>query len=333
MEITAKAPTRIDLAGGTLDIWPLYLFFDETVTINAAINLYATAKLQTLPDSRIEVFSRDQNESVQVDGLSSLSTEGKLPLLARLIRHFAPAQGFRLETDCMAPAGSGLGGSSALAIAVSGALNELTHKAYSREDLIAVCRDIEAQVLGIPTGEQDYYAAAYGGLNAWRFRVQNVERESYPLPLADLQERIVLFYTGRSRNSGLNNWKVFKSCIDGEPSIAAAFRKIKEETSRLHSALKTGDWGEAYEAIHNEWIARKELAPSITTPEIEDLIEFGITNGSRTGRVCGAGGGGCVVFMIDSFTRPYLCELAKERGYNLLPFELVSDGLTIETKS
>jgi D-glycero-alpha-D-manno-heptose-7-phosphate kinase len=332
MEIIAKAPTRIDLAGGTLDIWPLYLFFDETVTINAAISLYATAKLQALPDSRIEIISKDQNESATVDSLTALNVNGKLPLITRLIRHFAPDKGFRLETDCLAPAGSGLGGSSSLAIAVSGALNEFTQKGYSREDLIAVCRDIEAQVLGIPTGEQDYYAATYGGLNAWRFRVQNVERESYSLALADLQERIVLFYTGQSRNSGLNNWKVFKSCIDGEPQIAAAFRKIKEETLRLHSALKSEDWGEAYEAIHGEWMARKELAPTITTPEIEELIEFGITNGSRTGRVCGAGGGGCVVFIIDSFTRPYLCDLAKERGYNLLSFELVSDGLTIETK-
>ena len=331
MQITAKAPTRIDLAGGTLDIWPLYLLYDESITINLAINLFATASLQPLPDSRIQIVSKDQNASLEAAHLTELSKDGQLSLLSRLIHHFAPTQGFHLETDCKAPAGSGLGGSSALAIAVSGALNELTQKRYASSELVEICRDVEAQVLGIPTGEQDYYAAVYGGFNAWHFRVQKVEQEPYRLPLHELQERLLLFYTGQPRSSGLNNWQVFKSCIDGDGNISEAFLQIKQETNRLHRALKEEDWGEAYEAIHNEWVARKKLAPSICTPEIEELIEFGITNGSRTGRVCGAGGGGCVVFVIDSFTRPYLYDLARERGYQVLDFEPVSEGLTVTT--
>jgi len=331
MTIVAKAPTRIDLAGGTLDIWPLYLFLDEAITINVAINLYATAKLDSLPVMKIELVSKDQDASEDADNVASLSKEGKLSLLARLVQHFAPVNGFRLETDCMAPAGAGLGGSSSLAIAVCAVLNEFTQRGYSPEEIIGVARDVEAQVLGIPTGEQDYYAAVYGGLNAWHFRVQKVDRETYNFPLNELHERLLLFYSGKPRHSGINNWQVFKSRVEGDPVATGALKTIKEQTLKLHHALKEEDWGEAYEAIHNEWLARKTLAPTITTPEIEELIEFGITNGSRTGRVCGAGGGGCVVFIIDPFTRPYLYDLSQERGFRLLDFEIATEGLQLTT--
>jgi D-glycero-alpha-D-manno-heptose-7-phosphate kinase len=249
-----------------------------------------------------------------------------------LIHQFEPSEGFRLATDSAAPAGSGLGGSSSLAIAVCGALNEFTRKGYSQEDLIGIARDVEAQVLGIPTGEQDYYAAMYGGFNAWHFQVRKVERENYPIALQELQDRLLLFFTGQPRSSGINNWQVFKSKIDGDEKTSSALKRIKEETRRVHEGLKNEDWGEVYEGIHNEWGARKVLAPGITTPEIEEMIEFGITNGSRTGRVCGAGGGGCVFFVIDSFTRPYLYDLSKERGYHILDFELVSEGLTVTSE-
>ncbi len=329
MQITSRAPSRIDLAGGTLDLWPLYLFFDEAITINVAINLFATTKLEPVSGNAIEIISRDQNAREGAERLDQLSKEGKLSLISRLVHHFAPSSGFRIETDSMAPAGSGLGGSSSLAIAVCGALNEFTKKGYSPEDLIGVARDVEAQVLGIPTGEQDYYAAVYGGFNAWHFRVRNVERKNYAMDLSEIQERLILFYTGMPRSSGINNWQVYKSCIDGDAGVRQSLRTIREETIKLDHAIRNEDWGEASEAIQNEWIARKNLAPGITTPEIEELIEFGITNGSRTGRVCGAGGGGCVVFLIDTFTRPYLYDLAKERGYHLLDFEVVSEGLTV----
>jgi D-glycero-alpha-D-manno-heptose-7-phosphate kinase len=332
MEILAKAPTRIDLAGGTLDIWPLYLLVGEAITINVAINLYATAKIQPLSDKKVKIVSKDQGATQEAEEVFGLHhNDGKLSLLTRLIQHFAPTQGFVLETDCQAPAGAGLGGSSALAIAACGALNEFTGKKYSPEELIVVARDTEAQVLGIPTGKQDYYAAVYGGFNAWHFRVRKVDREPFEIPLEELQEQLLLFYSGQPRSSGMNNWQIIKNRIDGDSNTVEMLQMIKQETDRVYRALKEKDWGEAYEAIHNEWEARKKLAPTITTPEIEELIEFGITNGSRTGRACGAGGGGCVVFLIDSFTRPYLYDLSKEKGYQVLDFEIAREGLTVQT--
>jgi D-glycero-alpha-D-manno-heptose-7-phosphate kinase len=331
MQILAKAPTRIDLSGGTLDIWPLYLLVGGAITINLAINLYATAKLQTLPGTKVSIVSKDQKATQEADNFSGLHHDGGLGLITRLIQHFAPSQGFQLETDCQAPAGAGLGGSSSLAIAVCGALNEFTGNKYSQEELIGVARDVEAQVLGIPTGRQDYYSAMYGGFNAWHFLVEKVEREAYPTSFDELQERLLLFYSGQQRWSGMNNWQIIKNRIDGDTNTVEMLQMIKQETEKLHKAIKEEDWGEAYEAIHHEWMARKRLAPTITTPEIEELIEFGITNGSRTGRVCGAGGGGCVVFVIDTFTRQYLYDLAKEKNYHILDFEVAREGLSVQT--
>lgn len=332
MQISAKAPTRIDLSGGTLDIWPLYLLVGEAITINVAVNLYATATIQPHADKSVRIVSKDQKGTQEAADFTALNhQDGKLSLLTRLIQHFAPAGGFTLETDCLAPAGAGLGGSSSLAIAVCGALNEFTGKKYLPEELIGVARDVEAQVLGIPTGEQDYYAALYGGFNAWHFRVQKVEREPYEIPFDELQDRLLLFYSGQQRSSGMNNWQIFKNRIDGDPNTIEMLQMIKQETDRVHRALKDQDWGEAFEGIHNEWVARQKLAPTIATPEIEELIEFGITNGSRTGRACGAGGGGCVVFLIDTFTRQYLYDLSKEKNYHVLDFEIAREGLTVQT--
>lgn len=329
MQITAQAPTRIDLAGGTLDIWPLYLMEEDSVTVNVAVNLYARATLQELANGKIEIVSQDQNTTESYESMDALDVTGRLSLISRLVRHFAPRSGLRLETDCTAPAGSGLGGSSSLAIAVSGALNEFTGRGYTREDLIAVCRDIEAQVLGIPTGEQDYYAATYGGCNGWHFGVRETKRIAYTLSPAEVCDRILLFYSGQARSSGINNWHVFRSYLDGEEHVKQALSDIRREAFRAHRSLEEEDWGEVYEAVQAEWEARKRLAPSITTPEIDDLIEFGITNGSRLGRVCGAGGGGCVVFMIDTFTRSYLYDLAKEKGHQILDFEVDTEGLAV----
>lgn len=326
--IEASAPTRIDLAGGTLDLWPLYLFVGGAVTINLAIDLYATAVIESAAGSSIEIAAIDQQQTVAARNLESLSTES-LPLLARLVRHFHPKSGFRMETQARVPAGSGLGGSSTLAIAVCGALNEFTGSGYSHDDLIGIARDVEAQVLEIPTGEQDYYAAAYGGINAWHFEVNAVRRETFRIPLDDLRDRFLLFYTGSQRNSGINNWQVFKQYVDGNRATRDALHRISEESCRLHAALRAADWKTAGSAIQQEWLARKQLAPGITTPEIEQILAFGKEQGAQAGKVCGAGGGGCLFLLVEPERKPEIERQARQRGYQLLNCGPASNGLTL----
>jgi D-glycero-alpha-D-manno-heptose-7-phosphate kinase len=250
-------------------------------------------------------------------------------LHARLIRYFEPDQGFYLETESMAPMGSGLGGSSTLAIAICGALNELTEKEFQRQDFIGIVRDIEAQVLGIPTGVQDAYAAAYGGLSGWHFGINKAQRITYPTSLSDLQNRTLLFFSGKPRNSGINNWEVFKSRIDGNSAIRNQLQKIREESYRVHQGLQTSDWDTVFQGVHQEWETRKKLAPSITTEQVEDVIRFGFERGAKAAKVCGAGGGGCLFLMMDPANRKAIADEAREKNLGLLDFEVAAEGLTV----
>lgn len=165
MRITSQAPCRVDLAGATLDIWPLYLFHHDAVTVNFAVDRYTSCELNASADGRIVLSSRDQDLREEFESLAALKAAGKfkLPILALLVRFFAPETGVTLESNSQAPAGAGISGSSALMIAIASALNKLTGRGYKLEKLREIVQNIEAQVIRVPTGAQDYFPAMYGG--------------------------------------------------------------------------------------------------------------------------------------------------------------------------
>src|SRR5579872_6385190 len=151
MKILALTPTRIDLAGGTLDIPPLYLFAEGGITLNLGITLHSEVTVESM-ESGIELISRDTGAKLTADTYESLPMTGELDLIARIVRFYRPGTGVRVETHSQAPKGSGLGASSSLLIALSGALNRLLSDQYSRDDLIRIGANLEAQCIGIPTG-------------------------------------------------------------------------------------------------------------------------------------------------------------------------------------
>ncbi|PYU86828.1 MAG: GHMP kinase, partial [Acidobacteria bacterium] len=170
MIIESKAPTRVDFAGGTLDIWPLYLFHPGAVTVNAAISLYASCVIETLAtgDKRIKLVSRDIKREESFASFAALveAKRYRLPLLAEITKFFHPQGGFTLTTDSEAPAGAGIGGSSAMAVAICAALDRFTGAGKSKVDWIHISRDAEAIVINVPTGTQDHYPPAFGGAAA-----------------------------------------------------------------------------------------------------------------------------------------------------------------------
>ena len=168
MKITAKAPCRVDMAGGTIDIWPLYLFHAAPVTVNFAVDRYASCVLETRADARITLRSRDLDGHEEFESLAALraAKRYKLPLAAYMVRYFAPATGLDLVTDSEAPAGAGISGSSTLIIALAAAFNKLTQAGHKLEKLREIAQNIEAQIIRVPTGCQDYYPAMYGGVSA-----------------------------------------------------------------------------------------------------------------------------------------------------------------------
>ena len=156
--IETSAPTRIDLAGGTIDIWPLYLFHPGAQTLNAAISLRARARITPRSDDRIAIQSEDTGVSVEADRWQDLRGEKRLRLLS-LLMHFFEARGITLTTTSDSPAGAGIAGSSALNVAVCAALADWRRTHYEPEALLQIALNIEAQAINVPTGLQDYRPA------------------------------------------------------------------------------------------------------------------------------------------------------------------------------
>src|SRR5882672_614110 len=197
----SSAPTRIDLAGGTLDIWPISHLIEDAVTVNLAVTLSAHAIVTPRRDRRLEIVSVDRGRSVLHDLPLALSAfRGPLSWLVRLTHAFAPAVPLTLTCRAEAPAGAGLGGSSALGIAIGAALAAASGERLSKDALLRRVMNLETREIGVPTGNQDYLAALWGGLSAYHHRIDGVARQ--PLPHADaLASRLVLGYTGQPRQS------------------------------------------------------------------------------------------------------------------------------------
>jgi D-glycero-alpha-D-manno-heptose-7-phosphate kinase len=327
--IEAFAPTRVDLAGGTVDIWPLYLFHERAVTVNFAVNLEARCRVTPRGDGKIVLRSTDTGESAEFDKLGELRTTPVLKLLARLIHFFAPGSGLEMVTDCAAPPGSGLAGSSALNVAICSALNRLTGARYDLETLIRIARDVEAQVIEVPTGMQDYYPAAYGGLQAIHFSPSGVHREEISSDLDRLSQRLILVYSGRQRNSGINNWDVMKRHIDGDPRVYQAFEGIIAAANRTLNALRSKSFDEIDDALAEEWANRRVLSAGITTPEIDEIVALAVSFGARSVKVCGAGGGGCLVLSVPEGRRQEIQDKLRDRRVHVIDYRITRHGVSV----
>src|SRR5205085_9238749 len=222
VRIVASAPTRIDLAGGTIDIWPLYLFHDGASTLNAAISLRAHVEVASRTDDAIELRSIDTNRTVRAATWQELDGDSDLALLALVARPYRLTTA-TVTTRGESPAGAGIAGSSALTIAVCGALARWTSGPDEPEHLLQVAMNVECQTIRVPTGVQDYRPALYGGIAAIELRVEGIRRVGLEVDPSELERRIVVAYTGAPRNSGTNNWEITKRHTDGDRHIFDCF--------------------------------------------------------------------------------------------------------------
>ncbi len=337
MRIESKAPTRIDLAGGTLDIWPLYLFHEGSLTVNCAITRYASCVIETAPESsgRIVLASRDIARKESFASLDALcnARRYKLPLLAHLVKVFRPAGGFTLTTDSEAPAGAGIGGSSALAVAICAALDQLTVAGLRREDWIHISRDVEAIVIRVPTGTQDHYPPAFGGASSIVLAAGGERREPLECDLDELEQRLVLCYTGKPRQHGINNWEVFRRHMDGDRGVSQNLEKISVIAQAMRAALEQNEWNEAGRLMRDEWDFRRRNLRTISTPRIDAVISSARRRGAISGKVCGAGGGGCVALLIDPDARASVEAAIVAAGAKVLPLRIDREGVHVQSDS
>lgn len=332
MIIETSAPTRVDLAGGTIDIPPLFLFHEGASTVNFAVDLLAKCRIETRDDDKIVLESIDRGVKFEtsLDKIGELKNEPRLELLSKLVYFFRPDVGFNMITDSQAPAGAGLAGSSTLNIACIGALNKLVGDRYTPDRFIPIAANVECQVIKVPTGFQDYYSAQYGGVASIHFAPDGIRREALEIDLKTLQERVVVLYTGEPRNSGTNNWEITKRHIDGDRELFDVFEGIRDTAAKLRGALVANEWTEVGEILRAAFPHRKRLSPMITTPHMDDLIETALDNGAIAAKVCGAGGGGCIAFFCETGRKNDVeAALAAEPGAEVLEYNVSTDGLTV----
>jgi D-glycero-alpha-D-manno-heptose-7-phosphate kinase len=330
--IESSAPTRVDLAGGTIDIWPLYLFHPGASTVNFALSLRAHCRIETRTDDKVILESRDRDVAFEstLDNIEDLVLEERLELISKLVHFFKPTTGFHLTAYSEAPAGAGLAGSSALNIACVGALNRLVGNRYDESEFVTLAANIETTVIRVPAGFQDYYPAQYGAVSCIHFRPDGIEREALNVNVAELERRVAICYTGEPRLSGINNWEVFKRHIDGDRELFQMFEGIRDSAVRMRELLLADDWEGIAESMRRAHPNRKRLAPNITTPQMDMLIDKALANGAEAAKVCGAGGGGCMAFLCaEGRKQDVEAALATEEGVEVLDWKVSREGLVV----
>lgn len=338
---TARAPTRIDLAGGTLDIWPIHLALSEpAVTVNVAVDIQAGARVQALePGAGIVLESRDRDERIHLpnrEGLAELARAGNL--LACAVLHGSTFTDLHLTTDAQSPVGAGLGGSSALLITVLAALQyaDDLRNPMQANALARLAQDIETRLLGTPTGYQDYWAPLVGGCLALTGAPGNVVCEPLRVDLEALEDHLLLLYTGQPHHSGWVNWEVVKAWIDGDPTVRSAFDDIAAIARALEGALRREDLDEALDLIVAEGARRRATWPGIATPTLDALADLAERTGARGLKILGAGGGGSALLVLDTpeqrgAVETALAALQTPDPVRQLPLRLSRSGVRISS--
>jgi D-glycero-alpha-D-manno-heptose-7-phosphate kinase len=338
--VVAHASCRVDLAGSTLDLWPLYLFHPGAVTVNFAVNILTRCQIIPGNDSSIHFKSIDTGREDHFPDFEGFCSAKKIQhhLAAHLVRFFLPAgtpqnRGFTIETNSESPTGAGISGSSALMVATVSALARYTGRKLDREEIRVIAQNVEAQLIKVPTGCQDYYPALYGGVNAIHLDVDGIHRQSIAVAPEDIESRFVLVYTGAPRHSGINNWEVFKAHINGDKRVFRNFAQIGEIARAMHAALESGEWPEVARLLGEEWKLRRTNAPGIATPLIDKLISAAKRKGALAAKVCGAGGGGCFVLFVREGSHDAVAQAIRKNGGRVLPFRVNPDGVTVVGES
>jgi D-glycero-alpha-D-manno-heptose-7-phosphate kinase len=235
-----------------------------------------------------------------------------------------------MRTRGESPAGAGIAGSSALNVAVCGALARWTGADTDPEAILETAKNVEARAIKVPTGLQDYRPAMYGGIAAIELGEHGLKRVALDIDAAELARRVVLCYTGAPRQSGTNNWEIMKRHIDGDPHVFECFERIRDTAAAMRESLEAGAWDTVGRHLAVEWENRKRLAPGVSTPQIDHLLSRATAAGAYAGKVCGAGGGGCLFCLTPPEHVDAVRETLAAGGARVLDFQIETEGLRVD---
>ena len=338
LEVKAKVPTRVDLMGGTLDLWPIHQLLERKGTINVGIGIHAKVSLAETKDKTFTIKSVDQSIT-ETGTFESICNSKKLPLIGLILNVFwdSSLPSLSLELEAESPKGAGLGGSSALAICLGAALNKASsilgksHKELDDYELIRKVQDIEAKLLFMPVGCQDYIGALRGRMNYISYPCGSVCIETQnPDKFSGMESEMIVCYSGKSRFSGMNNWELFKKFCDKDQDTLKRFKQLGDISHEGKLAFNNFDWNQIRSLSKQDWDVRKQLCPGIETEETKSIDIASLEHGAYFSRVCGAGGGGVMAIFAPEDKHQVIKEAVTKVGAVILPAQISNYGLMIE---
>ncbi|MGN6194434.1 MAG: GHMP family kinase ATP-binding protein [Ginsengibacter sp.] len=332
----SKAPLRIGLAGGGTDVSPYSDQFGGAI-LNATVSLFAYANIEPLTENKIIVEALDRKEEQQFQYASQLPIDRKLDLLKgvynRIYKDYQlPASGFRLSTFVDAPAGSGLGTSSTLVVAILGAFVEWLKLPLGDYDIAHYAYDIERNDLKLTGGKQDQYAAMFGGVNFMEFYEEDKVivnplriKSQY---LNELENNLVLYFTATSRESATIIDEQVKNVNNKNEKSIEAMHQLKEQARMMKEALLKGKLDEFGSILDFGFQQKRRMAHNISNSRIEEIYDAAKKAGATGGKISGAGGGGFMIFYCPGNTRHNVIEELKKFGGEVRNYTFIKNGLS-----
>lgn len=331
----SKAPLRIGLAGGGTDVSPYCDMYGGAV-LNATISLYAYANIQPADNKQIILEATDRNERIEFDLTDHLATDGHLDLAKGVYNHivkkYGPVpSGFALTTSADAPAGSGLGSSSTLTVAIVGAFAEWLRLPLGEYDIAHMAYVIERQELGMAGGKQDQYSATFGGINFMEFYGDDRVIVN-PLPvkkevLYELSHNIVLYFTSTSRLSSTIIEAQTKNVQDKNKTSIEAMHQLKKQAEMMKEALLKGKVDDIGPILDYGFRFKKQMAADISNDTLDNIYHTALQHGATGGKISGAGGGGFMMFYCPGNTRHEVVKVLKQFGGEINRHEITEQGL------
>jgi D-glycero-alpha-D-manno-heptose-7-phosphate kinase len=328
--VGVRAWCRVDFGGGTLDIWPLGLLHPGARTVNVAVDLAVTVDLRPSAGKYLVRQGANVIEAVSAEELARHSETSLIGVIAAALA-LPP---FEVSLGSGSPRGGGLGASSAMTVAFLTAAEVAFDRTRSEpERIAALARDLEARLMGLPTGIQDHYPALLGGALEILAEPGGEQVRSLKVDLQRLGESLLVVYSGQSHFSAGNNWQVVRRRLDGEAAISKLFAGIAETTAELAPALESGDFPQVGALMSREWSYRRQLAEGISTPVLEKLLEVASAQGSWGGKACGAGGGGSLAILCPPERRNDVAAALQREGGEILSARPVGTALAITNET
>lgn len=348
MQASARAWCRVDFAGGTLDIWPLGILHPGAVTVNLAIDIAVQVDLRPSvgnsaggrAENRTENRAESRGNYRLVAGEDVFETRDLAHWLedpaTALVGHLASILGLEpleIEIHSESPRGGGLGASSAIAVAFIAAAERYTGVAETSVDARSrLARDVEARLMGLPTGRQDHFPALCGGLLAIEHQPGGERLTRLEFDLEVLDNSLVVAYSGQSHFSAGNNWRIVRRRLDGDPTVVRHLEEIASTAGEVVEAFRAESLERVGELMSREWSHRRQLADGISTPQIETMLRTATDHGAWGGKACGAGGGGCVAVLAPPEKRREVVAALSEVA-EVLPAKACSRPLELSSES